>query len=258
MNQRLGWFGAIFGLLAAGSLAGCQRTAVKFEVPSTAWEDDKDSAKPTPLLRRSPHQLVATGIRDDRELFKAWAKPDFVICLTGRQNGYIEPCGCTGLANQNGGLARRHTLYKQLDAKGWPMLKLDVGNLIRRFGVQPALKFQATVDALRKQEYDAVAFGPDDLRLSLGDVIASVAPVGDGPSLFVSANASVADMNAKYRVFEVAGKRIGVTGFLGKGEQKNIQNPDIQLADPVESLKPIAAELQEQQCDVLILLACPP
>ena len=201
---------------------------------------------------------IATGIRDNRELFKKWdeKKPEFVLCLTGRQNGYIEPCGCTGLANQKGGLARRDTFYKQLAARGWPMVKLDVGNLIRRFGVQPALKFQATADALKKQKYDAVCFGPDDLRLSLGDLIASVAPEkDDDPSMFVCANANLVDINAKFRVIEIAQQRIGVTGFIGKQEQKKIQNAEVELSDPTESLKPVLAELKKQKCDVLVLLA---
>ena len=109
------------------------------------------------------------------------------------------------------------------------MLKLDVGNLVRRFGVQAALKFQATVDALRKQEYDAIAFGPDDLRLPLGDLVASVAPIGNDPSLFVCANASIAELNPKYRVYESGGRRVGLTAFVGKNEQRKIQNPDIRM-----------------------------
>src|SRR5436309_3560352 len=38
-----------------------------------------------------------------------WPKPVVALVITGQQMGYIEPCGCTGLENQKGGLARRQT-----------------------------------------------------------------------------------------------------------------------------------------------------
>ena len=66
------------------------------------------------------------------ELFAGWGKPEVALFLTGEQHGYIEPCGCTGLTNQKGGLMRRHTLLKQLrDDRGWDVLALDVGNQVR-------------------------------------------------------------------------------------------------------------------------------
>jgi hypothetical protein len=52
-------------------------------------------------------------------LFAGWPKPTVALVLTGQHLGYIEPCGCSGLENQKGGLARRHTFIKQLaDERG--------------------------------------------------------------------------------------------------------------------------------------------
>ncbi len=48
-----------------------------------------------------------------RKQFDGWSTPSVVLLVTGQQHGYIEPCGCTKLANQKGGLARRHTLAKK-------------------------------------------------------------------------------------------------------------------------------------------------
>src|SRR5262245_22260020 len=72
------------------------------------------------------------------ELFAGWPKkPSVVLFVTGQQLGYIEPCGCTGLENQKGGLARRQSFMKQLtDQRGWPVVALDVGSQVKRFGKQ--------------------------------------------------------------------------------------------------------------------------
>ena len=80
-------------------------------------------------------------------LFKNWPKPAYVFFLTGRQHGYIEPCGCTGLENQKGGLARRDTLLTGLRSRPWNVVPIDVGNQVRRFGRQPEIKFQLTVNS---------------------------------------------------------------------------------------------------------------
>ena len=40
-----------------------------------------------------------------------------------------------GLENQLGGLKRRHTLIKQLEADGWPLVRLDLGGLTKRVDV---------------------------------------------------------------------------------------------------------------------------
>ena len=80
---------------------------------------------------------------------------------------------CTNLirrsSNQKGGLARRHTFAKQLADKGWPVVAMDVGNQVRRFGRQQEIKYQMTVEGLKKIGYQVVTFGPEDLRLSVGD-----------------------------------------------------------------------------------------
>ncbi|HEX4149778.1 MAG TPA: hypothetical protein VHY20_12355, partial [Pirellulales bacterium] len=69
-------------------------------------------------------------------IFEGWKTPNLAILITGEQLGYLEPCGCAGLENQKGGLGRRATLIKQLRAQGWPVVAIDLGGLVRRFGQQ--------------------------------------------------------------------------------------------------------------------------
>jgi len=104
-------------------------------------------------------------------LFVNWPDPQLAIVLTGRQYGYMEPCGCSGLENQNGGLMRRGTLIQQLRDRGWPVIPVDAGNQVRRFGRQAEIKFQITVESLREMGYQAIGFGPDDLRLPAPELV---------------------------------------------------------------------------------------
>jgi Cytochrome c554 and c-prime len=187
---------------------------------------------------------------------KAWPKPDLALFLTGRQDGYIEPCGCTGLENAKGGLSRRSKFYHQLLERGWDVVPLDVGNQVDRFGVQAELKFQTTVDTLRAMDYAAIGFGPNDLRLSIGNLAVAIGESDEAhPAIFVCANADILGMNAKYRIIEKNGLRVGVTSILGTREREQINSDEIILSDPDAALRLVLAELKQQACTHLILLA---
>ncbi|MCG8587322.1 MAG: hypothetical protein MI757_21665, partial [Pirellulales bacterium] len=91
------------------------------------------------------------------EIFRGWPKPKVAIVISANQDGYIEPCGCIGLKNQKGGLSRRATFLKELRDKGWPLLLVDGGGLVRRYGPQAVLKYRTVIDMLGKLGYDAIA-----------------------------------------------------------------------------------------------------
>ena len=48
-------------------------------------------------------------------IFQDWPKPQLAIVFSGELDGYIEPCGCTGIENQKGGLKRRGAMLQQLE-----------------------------------------------------------------------------------------------------------------------------------------------
>jgi hypothetical protein len=189
-------------------------------------------------------------------IFVGWEKPDVALFLTGRQHGYIEPCGCTGLASQKGGLSRRHTLMKELTAKGWPLVALDAGNQIRRFGKQPEIKFQHTVSALtEKLGYKAIAWGPDDLRLPAGFLLAM--GLNQDKPVFTSANSLIIDesCSARFQIIEQGGKKIGVTAIIGTEEQEQVNSSEIEFQTPVEGLSEVWPQLEKENCDLYVLLA---
>lgn len=190
-------------------------------------------------------------------LFEGWSEPKLVLFLTGQQQGYIEPCGCTGLENQKGGLARRQSLLRDLrETRGWNVVPLDVGSQSKRFGRQSEIKFQRTADALRSMGYQAVQLGADDLRLTAGELTAAVADPEGKPSIFVSANVAVLDRSLQptFKVVEIAGKKIGITGVLGESFEKKLAGDELVHEPPLAALEKVSAELKEQKCDLYVLL----
>jgi hypothetical protein len=146
--------------------------------------------------------------------YLTWKQPDLTLVVTGNQHGYIEPCGCTGLDRQKGGVARRYTFIEQLKDRGWNLAPLDAGNQVRRYGPQSEIKLQQTAEALRQMGYVTVGVGPDDARLGVGPMLAVAAGADD--SLFCSANVVLFDdsMMPKIRVTDSGGIKVGVTSLL--------------------------------------------
>ena len=217
-----------------------------------------DFAPAVPVNQPGHGQLQpADGDLRAEDPTKGWPTPDLAILITGRQHGFIEPCGCTGLAFQKGGLARRQELIRQLrEQRRWPLLLVDAGNQVRRFGRQPEIKFQLTIDRLKKVGYQAIALGPDDLRLPAGELVASIVDEDPGQSRFVSANVTVIDpeLMPTFRVVSVGDYRIGITSVLGDKAQQGIISDDLILRPAAESLARVVPQLKQANCDYYLLL----
>jgi len=189
--------------------------------------------------------------------FTGWAKPAVALFITGQQLGYIEPCGCTGLENQKGGLARRHTLLRQLrDDRGWPVVALDVGSQVRRYGRQQELKFQHTASALRTLGYSSVVLGASDLKLPVGELFSGTNP-DDKPSIFTAANVALLgrEFQPPFQVIESGGKKIGMVGVLGDSFEQKLTGDELQHQPALDGLKNSCRELKAQNCDYHVLLA---
>ena len=64
-------------------------------------------------------------------LFDDWPKPSLALVLTGSQDGYMEPCGCSGEEHKKGGLSRRDRFVQSLVEKQWPVVAMDVGSVVK-------------------------------------------------------------------------------------------------------------------------------
>ena len=206
-----------------------------------------------------PDDVVAKFRERNGPIFTDWPAARAVLVITGELDGYIEPCGCTGKENQKGGLSRRQNFLRAIEEAGWPLVAVDVGNQVKRFGRQTEAKFQSIVDGLRAMKVAAVGFGPGDLRLPAEELVAAVAAVGDQPTPFVSANVGLLGLDAgitpKFRVVEAGGLKIGITSVLGDQELARIKNADVEFAPAGAALATVAAELAKAGCDHQVLLA---
>jgi hypothetical protein len=197
---------------------------------------------------------AAPASSDRRPLFQDWERPLVVLFVTGRQNGYIEPCGCAGLDTQKGGLARRQTLLEQVRARGWNPVPIDLGNQTRRFGRQPEIKFQTTINALSAMRYRAIGLGPDDLRLSVGELIVACG-ADEKESPLICSNVDVLGFNKATRIVESGGYKIGIAAVLGQEEQRSIQSDEILMSPPSDGLRKAHAELKAARCNIYVLLS---
>lgn len=190
-------------------------------------------------------------IKENGPIFEGWPDPKLAIVITGRQEGYLEPCGCAGLDRMKGGMSRRHRMFEDLRGRGWPVVGLDVGGIARGFGRQAERKFHIMVAGMQKMRYDAIALGRTDVALPAGDLLADDAP-------FLSANVALfgfdAELTPRMKVIQRGGLRLGVTGVLGKSFQRGVNNPDLEMIAPEKGLETVVPAL-DQQADYLVLLA---
>ncbi len=227
--------------------------------PVVVEASDVQLSESVPSAQTSSTGTLASVDELNQKIAEDWPKPQAVLLLTGQQHGYLEPCGCTGLDRQKGGIIRRDTLLKELSDRGWAMVPVDVGNQVRRTGKQAEIQFRETVKALKKMDYKAVTLGIDDMRLSSPLVVQVAASDNPNkPEIFITANTSIYDQSfwPKVQVVEVGGRKIGITAHLGEEFFGDLEsNKDISLADPVSSLQTAVKELKEQNCDYIVLLS---
>ena len=246
---------AISLMIASGCLVGWSSSEPEANA-ADASAPQRSSREPSPRSSQQAAGQLYTArkpafdpVKVNGQFFQGWKKPKVAIVITGRQDGYLEPCGCAGLENQKGGLSRRHAMLKELAKRGWPLAPIDVGNQVRRFGRQAEIQFSISAEALKKMGYQAVGLGPDDLRLSAG----TVAAAAQENDIFVSANASVLGLTPTHRIFEAGGMKIGITSIIGPDLQKEVNNPEIEFQPASAALKKVLPDLEP--CDFQILLA---
>jgi hypothetical protein len=234
--------------------------------PSEPADSPEIADSPQPADSPEPASLVETesAAEGDEgqsvtgpEDYHDWPAPQLALVLTGNQGGYIEPCGCTGLENQKGGLARRMTFMRQLQELGWEILPIDAGNQVRRFGRQAAIKFQTTAAGLEEMGYRAVGFGPNDLALGVGELIAAAATTDDPrDGLFVSANVTLVDpeLTAQSKTIQAGGRKIGVTSAVEPASVKSDVGGEIEVAAVTDTIAKSLTALNADGADFRVLL----
>jgi len=204
----------------------------------------------------SPDAFEMLDLEAAADEWRDWPKPEALLVITGRQHGYLEPCGCTGLDRQKGGLARRYTLIEQLKEKGWPILAIDAGNQVRRFGRQAEVKLQQTVNALKQMDYKAVGFGPDDLRLGVGELLSVAAGETADDTPYVSSNVVLIDpsLMPQSKLIQVGIQKIGITSVIDPELVSDQTSGEIEIREMVNTANLASSQWIQEQVTFQVLL----
>ena len=119
--------------------------------------------KPTASAKPPSPPSVESKSGSAESFLQGWKKPAVALLLSGEQHGYLEPCGCS--ETQSGGMARRADLVRMLDEKGWNLVGLDVGGLLKRSRRQDEIKYEKFFEAFQQMHYAAVGVGVEELRM---------------------------------------------------------------------------------------------
>lgn len=192
------------------------------------------SAGPAESTPQSPSFTKPTMARPLSDgLFQDWPpnqKPYLVLVLTGQQHSYLKFCGCT--ERQLGGYERRYNFISKLREKGWPVMSVDLGDLVmQQSGTQfdqSILKFDTEMKALAALEYSGIALGELDFKLDLLKALANTVfqdeskyppllcgNLANRAANFPGANGSVIE-NAVVRGGKNGVPRVGIVGVAGQ------------------------------------------
>jgi len=236
-------------------------------VSAVTWLAMQMAARDGVVNAQLPTQPAATAAKPAADPFASWATlpaPDLVLLLSGQQYGFLNPCGCS--EPQYGGLPRRWNLMQGLKARGWPVLGVDLGDLIETPAhrtPQTMLKYETAMKALDKLGYLAVSVGLHETEMPFLTTIGQYALNAPSPRL-IAANLQDRDTNfagavANWTVGSAPGGKVkvGVTGIIGPTVQKAIpgnQVPALRFDGTIDALNTALKEMAAQQPEVRVLL----
>ncbi len=200
--------------------------------------------------------------QDQKALFgeeipnKIQAQSTIRIAFTGEENGYLEPCGCSD--TELGGLSKRHTLINLLRKNDENCILLSLGDLTKEVGRQDEIKMEIALKALDQMGYLAHNIGEKDIDMGfeLLSYLSQISNVNFISSNIVFKNSQ--GLNVKpYVIKQIETEdtilRIGILGILSP---KLVDDSylDVEVLDPVESLKPLL-NILIGETDFLLLLS---
>lgn len=185
------------------------------------------------------------------------AAPALSVVVSGEQNGYLTPCGCS--KPLLGGMPRRGGALRALPGSGEGRALLENGDLTPARGRQDELKAETMVDMLTHLGYDVLNLGEQDLRLGLPYVRSLQqrfrGAVLCGNAKWVGAGAEPPFLAQTVLKRRVNGRdtRVLVVGLLSASFAREVAAacPELTLEEPGETLARLQPSLSG---DVRILL----
>jgi hypothetical protein len=228
------------------------------------------AATPSPGSGKSGASGAATS--SNTKLFADWTPaPVAALLISGEQDGYLEPCGCT--SGQLGGLRRRLDLIQRIrEQRQWPLALVDLGSLIKdpagaRGGPeQVKLKLSVALKALELMKYDAFALSVEDLKVGVGEALGQFINLAEKPKVVVANVKPTAGFDEKIQpsLKTKAGPvSLGITAVLDPEAIKALKDPDKDtllptVVAPEEALPPILADLEKSTDTQVLLVQGPP
>jgi len=109
--------------------------------------------------------LIALLISTTSFVIKSDDNNDFILIVTGADDGVLEPCGCAG--GQLGGLTRRATIVRSSFSKDEPRLILSTGGVAGGSDLLHQIRFKIALLCQNEMGYHAMGLGPEELALGL-------------------------------------------------------------------------------------------
>jgi hypothetical protein len=242
-----------------------------------SWSSTNDPA-PAAVPGRP---AAGTGPSSRSNVLANLGNPAAVLIISGEQDGYLEPCGCT--EDQLGGLLRRYELVECIRGeKKWPVALVDLGSVIKnpaiaRGGIEQAkFKFDYGVRALALSRYSALALSAEDLKIGVGEALGlldnALEDTGKenaaaGTTKVVVANLQAADVYqriVKPSVVVAAGPvKLGVTAVIDPEAFEKLKDPEKDsllpnLTRPDDILPGVLRDLQAKSDFQILMVQGPP
>jgi hypothetical protein len=205
----------------------------------------------------SPQEAGPPAAPSTSALFRGWSKPDLALVLSGEQRGYLQPCGCS--RPQLGGMARRYNFLQSLQARGWPVVAVDLGDLAPQSnGPQKMLKYVTAMKGLKLLGYSAIGIGQDEMAMPLIEALGNYSLNNPSPPV-LAANLSLDGQGRMFKglvhsiqiAHKDAAPRVGITALIGKSLASKVNDPAVSL---VPRLRQVLGELKKQKVDLVVLL----
>ncbi len=185
--------------------------------------------------------------------FPCYAR-EVIILYTGQTHAMLYPCSCP--IQQDGGVARRATLIKELRKKHPGLLLLDCGSftaggLMDEYTRNSQLDMQRTevnLKAMELMRFDAVAVGSEEFNFGKDFLLKNAKKTTPA---FLSANLET-DKVVPYIIKNVNGVKIGIIGLTGlsaipKAEGLKVNSPKV--------IGGLVNQVRKQGAEVVILLS---
>lgn len=208
------------------------------------------------IFRPTPQDGHAQNVARDPN-----AAPDLALVITGQMHGYLQPCGCS--SPQYGGLARRWNYLQTLKDKNWPLVLVDLGELMPASGPQVLLKYQTAMKALKVMNYSAISIGKHEFAMPLFQALSHYSLENPTPPV-LAANllnrgpGEVFEGLVKSWTTSEAGAskiKVGVVGLIGPSVVAVVKDPDAKFAkDNAQVISNTLAELRGQKTDLGVIL----